>query len=130
MLSLFFLTLLPVLTVATGVVIYAQSIGWGLPRWPKPQPQPCVCATCGRGFPYLNPEALPEGMEALGADGLLQLHVRAQHQQLPGYWYGRLPVRKVTAPARRPPEFWHGKRTELLTEEQWRGRMGRLRRVK
>lgn len=113
------------LLVGGGVREWARATTFGVPRWPAPEVRPCECEICHRRFPYLNPEALPKGMEALEANGLLVLHVRAQHYQLAGYWHGRLPKRKRGVVVRPPPEVWHAQRQELLTEEQWRRRWTR-----
>jgi hypothetical protein len=109
---------------ALGLAIrsWARATTWGLPRWQKPVERPLVCETCGRRFQYLTRDALPPGLESLGADGLLVLHVRAQHQQVPGRWYGQLPKPARAPVPRLPPERWHARRRELLTEEQWRAR--------
>lgn len=112
---------------ALGLAVrsWAGATTWGLPRWHEPVERPLVCETCGRRFHYLTREALPPGLEALGADGLLMLHVRAQHQELAGHWHGRLPRRARPPVLRPPPESWHRRRRELLTEEEWRARAGR-----
>lgn len=102
-----------------GIRSWARATAWGLPRWQEPVARPLVCETCGRRFQYLTREALPAGLESLGGDGLLVLHVRAQHQQAPGRWHGLLPRCARVAVVRPPPEGWHGWRRELLTEEQW-----------
>jgi hypothetical protein len=109
---------------ALGLAIrsWARATTWGLPRWQEPVARPLVCETCGRRFQYLTRDALPPGLESLGADGLLVLHVRAQHHELPGRWHGQLPTPVRALVPRLPPERWHATRRELLTEDQWRAR--------
>jgi len=105
-----------------GIRSWARVTTWGLPRWQEPVERRLVCETCGRRFQYLTREALPPGLESLGADGLLVLHVRAEHLEAPGRWHGELP-KAARAPVRRlAPERWHKRRRELLTEEEWRAR--------
>ncbi len=110
------------LAAAWSVREWARATQWGLPRWPPAAERPLVCESCGRRFPYLTREALPPGLETLGADGLLLLHVRAEHHQLLGFFHGRLPESKRAVVPRPPPEVWHAQRREMLTEDQWRAR--------
>jgi len=107
--------------LAFGIRSWARATTWGLPRW-RTAERPLVCETCGRRFQYLTREALPPGLESLGADGLLLLHVRAEHQEMPGRWHGQLPHRVRALVLRPAPESWHARRRELLTEDQWRER--------
>jgi hypothetical protein len=97
---------------------WAKATAWGLPAWPRTgADRPLVCETCGRAFPFVNQEALPPGREALSADGLLVLHTRAQHQELPGPLYGTLPkTKRKTCKILRPPaEVWHQQRNHRVS---------------
>lgn len=117
-------TIALVVMILWGVKLWLRATSWGLPTWPVfTSSKPLVCETCQRTFPYLNESTLPKGMESLKADGLLVLHVRAQHHEAPGFWHGKLPKtkRKVCKVLRPPPEVWHQQRNHKVT---------RLRKVK